>query len=77
MGGGPGNSYRRGISLMELHRMFPDDATAEAWFIRQRWPGGIFCPHCGSANVLEQAEGRPRSAGSVGGVSGAQGYGSE
>ena len=35
--------------------MFPDDAAAEAWFIRQRWPGGIFCPHCGSGNVLEKA----------------------
>ena len=32
-------------------RKFPDDATAEAWFIDRRWPNGITCPHCGSDNV--------------------------
>ena len=31
--------------------MFPDNATAEAWFIGQRWPDDITCPHCGSSNV--------------------------
>ena len=31
--------------------MYPDDATAEQWFIRQRWPNGIACPRCGSDNV--------------------------
>ena len=30
---------------------FPDDATAEAWFIKTRWPDGIRCTHCDSANV--------------------------
>ena len=54
-------------------QQFPDDATAEAWFIEQRWPTGICCPHCGSLNVQpgckhptmpfrcrEKACGRPR-----------------
>ncbi len=31
--------------------MFPDDATAEKWFEKHRWPSGPFCPHCGSFNV--------------------------
>ena len=32
--------------------MFPDDAAAEAWFTRLRWPTGeIACHHCGSFNV--------------------------
>ena len=31
--------------------MFPDDATAERWFIDQRWPNGIACHHCGSVRV--------------------------
>ena len=31
--------------------MFPDDATAEKWFVEQRWPDGAHCPHCGSVNV--------------------------
>ena len=48
---GPGRSDRTGISLKELFDRFPDDAAAEAWFIKLRWPDGICCPHCGSVNV--------------------------
>ena len=48
----PGKAFREGISLIELFQMFPDDASAEAWFAEQRWPDGKpFCPHCGSDNV--------------------------
>ena len=47
----PGKSDRSGISMVALFRHFPDDATAEAWFIQRRWPKGIACPHCGSLNV--------------------------
>lgn len=47
----PGKSDREGISMVELFRRFPDDATAEAWFIERRWPRGVTCPHCGSTNV--------------------------
>ena len=50
-GKGPGKNHREGISLKKFFRLFPDDAAAEAWFIRQRWPNGIRCPRCGSANV--------------------------
>ena len=32
-----------GLSLVEVIRMFPDDATAEAWI-----ENGVWCPHCGS-----------------------------
>ena len=46
----PGRSHREGISIMELYEMFPDDATAEKWFERQRWPDGVWCPDCGSFN---------------------------
>ena len=52
----PGKSYRTGISMVELFRRFPDDATAEAWFIERRWPPGIACPHCGSMNVQTGAK---------------------
>lgn len=52
----PGKSYRDGISLIEIMRKFPDDATAEAWFIERRWPDGIHCPHCGSDNVQTGAK---------------------
>ncbi|MDE0201341.1 MAG: IS1595 family transposase [Rhodospirillaceae bacterium] len=47
----PGKSHREGISLIEIMRRFPDDATAEAWFVERRWPDGVHCPHCGSVNV--------------------------
>ena len=29
----PGKHFRTGLSLVEVMRMFPDDATAEQWFI--------------------------------------------
>ena len=31
--------------------MFPDDKTAEQWFVAKRWPNGVTCPHCNSDNV--------------------------
>ena len=52
----PGKSHREGISLVEIMRRFPDDATAEAWFIERRWPAGVHCPHCGSTNVQSGAK---------------------
>ena len=47
----PGKHFRKGLSLRDLTRRFPDDATAEQWFITQRWPNGVRCPYCGSDNV--------------------------
>ena len=32
MSKGPGKSYREGLSLDRLFRMFPTDEAAEAWF---------------------------------------------
>ena len=48
----PGKHYRKGLSLPQLFKMFPDDATAESWFVKARWPDGVCCPLCGSVNVL-------------------------
>lgn len=47
----PGKSHRKGVSLKRIFKMFPDDITAEQWYIEQRWPSGVCCPHCGSVNV--------------------------
>ena len=47
----PGKANRKGITLTQFLKEFPDDATAEQWFIQQRWPKGICCPQCGSLNV--------------------------
>ena len=51
----PGKAYRKGLSLVEIMQMFPDDATAERWFADARWPNGPACPHCGSENVQSGA----------------------
>ena len=51
----PGKFYRRGITLVELFEMFPDDAAAERWFAAQRWPDGVRCPVCGHDDVQEGA----------------------
>ena len=53
---GPGKAHRSGITLMQLIQKFPDDATAESWFVDARWPEGIICPHCGSSNVNPNAK---------------------
>lgn len=51
-GRAPGKTFRKGMSLAELVRKFPDDATAEAWFVNRRWPNDeVCCPYCGSLNV--------------------------
>ncbi len=51
----PGMQFRQGISFMQIMEMFPDKATAEAWFTETRWPDGPHCPYCGSVNVLSGA----------------------
>ncbi len=48
----PGKHYRKGISITEFFKMFPDDKTAEKWFESIRWPDGrIKCGHCGSEHI--------------------------
>ena len=42
MSKGPGKSYREGLSLDRLFRMFPTDEAAEAWFTAERWPDGPY-----------------------------------
>ena len=54
----PGQSDRKGISLIEAVNKFSDEATAEAWFIEQRWPDGMACPHCGSKDRIKPRKNR-------------------
>ena len=53
MANAPGQSHRKGISLVELTRRFPNDAAAEGWVVEQRWPDGIKCPRCHSDRIQE------------------------
>ena len=47
----PGKNHRKCITFKQLLRKFPTDLKAEEWIVRQRWPKGVCCPHCGSLNV--------------------------
>ena len=57
---GPGKHFRKGMSILEITKQFPDDDTAEKWFIEQRWPEGVRCPHCGSQHVHERKSRKPQ-----------------
>ena len=56
----PGKSYRKGLSFVQISRMFPDDPTAERWFTETRWPNGVCCVRCGSLNVQERQTRKPQ-----------------
>ena len=50
----PGKAHRKGVTLAELFKMYPDDASAERAFVARRWPNGIACPHCGDMDIQER-----------------------
>lgn len=56
----PGKYYRKGISLIDVVKMFDTEEKAEAWFIEQRWPDGPVCPSCQSTNVQPRASRKPQ-----------------
>ena len=49
----PGKAHRKGISVMDLGEMFPDEDSARVWFESHIWPGGRCCPRCGSVRTHE------------------------
>ena len=55
----PGRSHRKGITVLELIEMFPDEATAAKWFAEVRWPDGRFCPCCGSERTYATKTAKP------------------
>ena len=45
----PGRADREGMSVIDLFKMFPDNASARKWMEELRWPTGErHCPVCGS-----------------------------
>ena len=56
----PGHHHRQGITWSELFKLFPDNAAAEAWFVKSRWPNGVACPKCGSVNVQQRPTRKPQ-----------------
>ena len=59
MAKGPGKYKRKGLTVIQLLKLFPDDKTAEKWFEQQRWPNGRVCPDCGSLNTREIPNRKP------------------
>ena len=49
----PGRYERRGVTIMDAVKMFDTEEKTEAWFMEQRWPNGVYCPHCGSRSVTD------------------------
>ena len=56
---GPGKSDRKGISLIELTEMFPDEDSAREWFENGRWRSGRYCPKCGSVDTADVPNSKP------------------
>ena len=52
----PGKYYRKGLSWLDITKMFPNEETAEHWFAQTRWPNGPVCPECQSTNVQPGAK---------------------
>ena len=44
------------MSLVEFMDKFRDDRDAEDWFSEHRWPNGVACPYCDSADIRVRAE---------------------
>ena len=59
-GKAPGQYYRDGITLPQFFKLFPDDNTAEQWFIDSRWPAGVACTACGARNIQERPTRKPQ-----------------
>ncbi len=52
---GPGKWFRKGITLIAVIAMFPDDEFAEEWSASMRWPDGPACPRCRGSSVQSGA----------------------
>ena len=57
---GPGKAHRKGISLLKLFEMFPDEDAARDWLENLRWPDGQRdCPRCASPRTHVVKSGKP------------------
>jgi transposase-like protein len=54
-----GKNFRKGIGIIELLELFPDEDTARTWFEDIRWPEGRVCAQCGSDQTREVPNAKP------------------
>ena len=55
----PGKSHRKGLTVVELMDMIPDESTAIRWFEGVVWGGERCCGHCGSTKTSEVPNAKP------------------
>ena len=55
----PGKSHRKGVTLIQLMDMFPDEETATEWFESVVWGKGRHCGKCGSVHTKEVPNAKP------------------
>ena len=56
----PGRSYRKGMTFMELIKLFPDAETAEEFFEAIIWGStGRTCGHCDAVDTVPTKTGKP------------------
>ena len=55
----PGKSYRKGITIIELIAMFPDEKTAAQWFESVIWHNSRHCGKCGSIRTRSVKNDKP------------------
>lgn len=47
-----GKIFRKGITVAELFKMFPDNITAMKWFEANIWKDGRRCPACENSSTI-------------------------
>ena len=55
----PGKSHRKGLTVLQLLELFPNEEVATKWFEDQLWDGSRCCGHCGSLNTSETPNAKP------------------
>ena len=45
---------RKRYPQRRYERDFPDEESAERWFIKTLWPDGVRCPRCGSDDIVDR-----------------------
>ena len=55
----PGKSFRKGLTLIEVMGMFPDEKAATRWLESHVWPSGRCCGKCGATNTAEVPNAKP------------------